>query len=163
MSRMSFRRLVAAALLCSGAAAAHDFHMGIADVSFNAQTGNTEIVHTYTAHDVEALLGNLYQRSFDLSSEDDERVFRRYVERQFYLTSADGQRLHLLWVGLRVDADSIVVYQEIEHVRLSPGARIHNALLIDFLPQQTNTVNVQVDGATTTLMFGDGHLDQQVQ
>lgn len=163
MLRILFRRLPAAALLFSGAAAAHDFHMGIADISFNTQTGNTEIVHTYTAHDVEALLGNLYQRSFDLSSEDDERVFRRYVERQFYLTSADGQRLQLLWMGLRVDADSIVVYQEIEHVRLSPGARIHDALLIDFLPQQTNTVNVQVNAATTTLMFGEGHLDQQVQ
>lgn len=162
---MNVRRIVAAvaaALVCSGAAA-HDFHMGIADVSFNAQTGNTEIVHTYTAHDVEALLANLYQRAFDLASEDDERIFRRYVEKQFYVTAPDGARLPLHWVGLHIDADSIVVYQEIAHTRLAAGTRLHDALLIDFIAQQTNTVNVQTAAGTTTLMFGEGHLDQQVQ
>ncbi len=62
------KALVAAALLlCSAAAFAHRFHAGITDISFNARTGNTEIVHTYMTHDVEALLANLYGRQFDLN------------------------------------------------------------------------------------------------
>ncbi|HEV7814687.1 MAG TPA: DUF6702 family protein [Janthinobacterium sp.] len=152
---------LAAALAMLGAAAgAHDFHMGIADISFNAQTGSTEIVHTYTAHDVEGLLSNLYQRQFDLSREEDERVFRRYVEKQFYLEAPDHARLPLHWVGLKADADSIVVFQEIEHTRLAPATMIHDGLLIDFLPDQKNTVNVQTSTAMQTLVFGADSIEQ---
>ena len=54
---MTFRRAVAlatalAAVLPVGGAAAHDFHMGLADISYNARTGSTEIVHTYTRQEL---------------------------------------------------------------------------------------------------------------
>ena len=67
---MMLRRLrlcVATVLALAGRAAdAHNFHMGIADISYNERTGGTEIVHTYTAHDLATLLTNLYGRQFDL-------------------------------------------------------------------------------------------------
>jgi hypothetical protein len=59
---------------------AHNFHMGIADISYNERTGSTEIVHTYTAHDLATLLTNLYGRQFDLGRADSEAPLRRYVE-----------------------------------------------------------------------------------
>jgi hypothetical protein len=158
---MKFSSTVAlAAALSVGAAAAHDFHMGLADISYNAQTGSTEIVHTYTAHDVEGLLSNLYQRQFDLSREADEAVFRRYVDKQFYLEAPDHKRLPLHWVGLKADADSIVVFQEIEHTRLAPATVIHDGLLIDFLPDQKNTVNVQTTTTMQTLIFAADSIEQ---
>ena len=120
--------------------------MGIADISYNAASGSTEVVHTYTGHDVEALLTNLYQRQFDLGQEDSEAALRRYVEKQFYLVGPDGKRLRLNWVGMKVNADNVVIFQEIEHTRLAPATRIHNQLLIDFLPSQRNTLNVQDSG-----------------
>jgi len=142
-------RLLAASLLAcaSTAAGAHNFHMGIADISYNGASGSTEVVHTYTGHDVEALLTNLYQRQFDLGQEDSEAALRRYVEKQFYLVGPDGKRLRLNWVGMKVNADNVVIFQEIERTRLAPATRIHNGLLIDFLPSQRNTLNVQDNGA----------------
>jgi hypothetical protein len=89
----SLKALIAAALLLGSAAAfAHRFHAGITDISFNARTGNTEIVHTYMAHDVEALLANLYGRQFDLNDPDDQDVLRKYVE-PFWLLGQDKARL----------------------------------------------------------------------
>ncbi|MCC7598262.1 hypothetical protein IGS61_12245 [Janthinobacterium sp. FW305-129] len=148
-------RLLAASLLAcaSMAAGAHNFHMGIADISYNGASGSTEVVHTYTGHDVEALLTNLYQRQFDLGQEDSEAALRRYVEKQFYLVGPDGKRLRLNWVGMKVNADNVVIFQEIEHTRLVPATRIHNQLLIDFLPSQRNTLNVQDSGSIQTLIF----------
>jgi hypothetical protein len=49
---------------------------------------------------------------------------------------------------VKVDADSVVIYQELPSVKLTQGSRIHNALLIDFLPSQKNTINLQTDGTT---------------
>jgi hypothetical protein len=163
MMRMlrQWRLLVAAVLAFAGAAAsAHNFHMGLADISYNERTGSTEIVHTYTAHDLAALLTNLYGRPFDLGQADSEAPLRRYVEKQFVITGPDGKRLPLQWVGVKADADSVVIFQEVPHVRLSKGSHIHNALLIDFLPSQRNTVNVQTDGPLQTLFFDQNSIDQ---
>ena len=146
--------------LASTAAHAHNFHMGIADISYNERTGSTEIVHTYTAHDLSTLLTNLYGRQFDLGQPDSEAPLRRYVEKQFRLEGPHGEPLRVNWVGVKADADTVVILQEIEHVRLAQGTRIHNALLIDFLPSQKNTVNLQTDGPVQTLIFDQSSTDQ---
>ncbi|WP_202414319.1 DUF6702 family protein [Duganella flavida] len=146
--------------LASTMSHAHNFHMGIADISYNERTGSTEIVHTYTAHDLATLLTNLYGRQFDLGRADSEAPLQRYVEKQFTIADKDGKRLPLQWVGVKVDADSVVIFQEIPSVKLTQGSRIHNGLLIDFLPSQKNTVNLQTNGATKTLLFDQSSIDQ---
>jgi len=161
MTLRALRTLALTVLAFAGTVAnAHNFHMGIADISYNDRTGNTEIVHTYTSHDVSTLLTNLYGRSFDLGQADSEQPLRRYVEKQFHLAGADNKRLPLQWVGVKADADSVVIFQEIAGTKLKAGTRIHNALLIDFLPSQKNTVNLQTDGAIQTLIFDQGSIDQ---
>jgi len=146
---MRFKAVFAAALLwCSAAAQAHNFHVGLTEISFNPRTGSTEVVHTYTAHDVEALLMNLYQRHFDLGLEEDQAVFRRYLEKQFRIT-VNGKPLPLQWVGMQANVDSIVVFQEIEKTGLPPGAVLLDGVLTDFLPQQVNNVNVSGPGRPT--------------
>jgi len=152
------------AMLCASAyAAAHNFHMGLADIRFNPRSGNTEIVHTYTAHDVGALLGNLYGRNLDLGNPDSEAPLRRYVERQFYLSDASQRRLPLQWLGIKADADSVSIYQELEGRQLAPGNRIHNTVLIDFQPAQKNTVNVQSDGPVQTFIFDQQHPELELR
>jgi hypothetical protein len=160
---MSVRRILvkaacAAALACACAAAplsaqAHRFHAGIADISFNERTGNTEVVHTYMAHDVEALLANLYQRQFDLSDPDDQAVLRKYLDKQFWLADKAGRRLALHWVGLTVDTDSVTVYQELAATPPDRIETIHDAVLSDFLPDQANTVNFTAGGSLRTFGF----------
>ena len=158
-------RAVLAALLacCCMAAQAHLFHVGITDVSFNPKTGSTEIVHTYMAHDIDALLANLYQRQFDLTQPEDEAILRKYVEKQFWVQAADKTRLPLRWVGLKVDAQSVVIYQEIENTPLSKAALIHDEVLIDFNANQSNTLNVQDNGIIRSLTFDRKKIDQAVR
>jgi hypothetical protein len=160
----NLRLCVATVLALAGTAAhAHNFHMGIADISYNERTGSTEIVHTYTAHDLSTLLTNLYGRQFDLGQPDSEEPLRRYIEKQFYLAGPDRQRLRINWVGVKVDADTVVILQEIGHVRLVQGTRIHNALLTDFLPTQKNTLNLQTDGPVQTLIFDQTSTEQTIR
>jgi hypothetical protein len=155
--------ILAAFLACACALApAHSFHAGLTDISYNARTGSTEVVHTYMTHDVEALLANLYGRSFDLSDPDDQAALRKYVEKQFWLSDKDGKRPPLNWVGLQVDTDSVVVFQEAPETPSGKVAAIHDAVLSDFLPDQLNTVNLTVDGKLRTFGFTSGRLDLAV-
>lgn len=152
-----------AAVLASGAAAAHNYHMGLADIGYNADTGNTEIVHTYTAHDVETLLANLYGRQFDLGLEEDQEALRRYLDKRFVLT-ANGRRLPLRWVGLKASADTVTVYQQIDGAALPAGTVLQNGVLTDFLPGQINTVNVggSAGRAAVTLTFTAAQGEQRL-
>ena len=162
-TRMHARRLLA--LLCAAVclnAAAHRFHAGITDISYNERTGSTEVVHTYMAHDVESLLTALYQRQFDLSDPDDQAVLRRYVEKQFWLADKDGHHLPLGWVGVTVDTDSVVVYQEAIRTPVTHVETIHDAVLSDFLPDQQNTVNLTANGSLRTFGFTSGRTELAV-
>jgi hypothetical protein len=145
------------------AAHAHNFHAGITDVSFNARTGSTEVVHTFMAHDVEALLTNMYQRQFDLSAADDQEVLRKYVEQQFALQDREHHRLPLRWVGMTADAQSVVIYQEAEQTPLAKTASIRDEVMTDFLADQVNTVNINEGGAVRTLTFDGKTAEQPVR
>jgi hypothetical protein len=145
------------------AAQAHNFHAGITEISYNARTGSTEIVHTYMAHDVEALLINMYQRDFDLSQPEDQQLLRKYVEQQFWLAGQDKRKLPVRWVGMTIDAQSVVIYQEAEQTPLSKTALVHDEVMTDFLPDQVNTVNVNDGGKIRTLNFDSKTSDQPVR
>jgi len=163
LSRFLARCAVAAALAGACALApAHRFHAGITDISFNERSGSTEIVHTYMAHDVEALLTNLYQRQFDLSDPDDQAVLRKYVEKQFWLADKDKRRLPLNWVGMTVDAESVTVFQEVPQTPVAKVEIIHDEVLTDFLPDQMNTVNLTVAGGIRTFGFSASHAEYPV-
>lgn len=146
--------------LFSAPASAHLFHVGITDISFNARTGNTEIVHTYMAHDVEALLANLYGRQFDLTDPEDQDVLRKYVEGRFWIAGQDKARLNLRWVGMTADAERVTVFQEIEQTPLWKAGAIHDNVLVDFIPAQVNTVNLNEGNAVRTLTFDRNNQEQ---
>ena len=164
MIRHRFKALFAAALFClSAAAGAHRFHMGITEVAYNERTRSTEIVHTYMAHDVEALLMNMYGRQFDLGDPDDQAVLRKYVEGRFWLTGQDKARLPVRWVGMTADSQSVIIYQELENAPLSKTAAIHQGVLMDFLPDQVNTVNLNEAGTVRSLTFTQATVEQPTQ
>jgi hypothetical protein len=152
--------LAASLALCCAAAQAHQYHFGIMDISFNKKTGSTEVVHTYQADDIAALLQNLYQRQFDLTQPEDEAVLRKYIEKKFWIEAADKRRLPLNWVGLKAGAETVEIYQEIENTPLSRAALIHDEVLIDFVAAQANTVNLNDDGKIRSLSFERQKIDQ---
>ncbi|MTV54581.1 hypothetical protein GM672_17775 [Massilia buxea] len=162
MPRLASLAACAVLVLGTGAAQAHNYHMGMADIGFNAATGRTEIVHTYTAHDIEALLANLYGRQFDLGLEEDQHVLRRYIEKQFAILAA-GKPLALEWVGIKASADTVTVFQQFD-AALPPGAMLRDAVLTDFMPRQVNTVNIGANAgrAATTLTFTATRREQQL-
>ncbi len=160
-TKAAFRLWLGTALLClCTAAAAHRFHAAITDISINARTGNTEIIHTLMAHDVEALLTQRHQRRFDMAGAEDERLLRQYIEQQFYIATPGGRRLPLQWVGIKVDAESVIIYQETSASAVQKGVLIHNSMLIDVLHDQSNTVNLTTHGKVRTWLFGRKHIEQ---
>lgn len=148
-------------LSLSATAAAHRFHTGITELAYNPRSNSTEIVHTYMAHDIENLLMNIYGRPFDLGDPEDQEVLRKYVESRFWLEDKSGARLPVRWVGMQANPENILIYQELENAPLSKTATIHQGVLIDFLPDQVNTVNLNEAGKIRSLTFTQSNLEQE--
>lgn len=158
-----FKFSIALALLFGIATAhAHRFHAGMTDVSMNANTGNTEIVHSFMTHDIEALLDNLYQRPFDLSDEEDLEIFRRYFEQHFTIHNAENKPYAIKWIGVQVSPQKFTIFQEIEQVQLQAGSVIRASALTDFLSDQVNTLNVQYKNKLHTLSFHRKQVEQSL-
>ena len=154
MKRLGARLLLAAALCGAGASAsAHRFHAGLADIVFNQQSGSVEVVHTYMAHDLDALLAAQEGRPIDLTKPEAEALLRKYVEARFYLLDQNQARLPLQWVGITVGIDTVIIYRELPATPLASIARVHDEVLMDVMPRQANTVNITRDGATVSLAF----------
>jgi hypothetical protein len=158
-------RFALAALLsvASAAAHAHRFHAGIADLSFNQNSGSIEVVHTYMAHDIEALLATLAGRALELAEPEAEALLRSYLEQRFYLLAADGKRLPLAWLGMTAGVDNVVVYQELRDTPPARLARVHNEVLLDVLPRQVNTVNLRAGTLAGSLTFDAKTVERRVR
>jgi hypothetical protein len=162
-SRFRLGRTVALVglLFCHmGAAYAHRFHFANTEMSVNARTSNTEIVHTLMTHDVTALLESRYQRQIDLSNVADVALLQQYIERHFYLLSRTNSVIPIKWLGATVNPDTISVFQEIEGQGLTAIQTIHQAVLLDFIEDQINTVNVIMADNIKTLTFDQEHPEQ---
>lgn len=162
MRRRGLRGTLAALLLCAGQAAlAHSFHLGMTDIAVNPRSGNTEIVHTFMLHDIEARLAELHQRPLDLAQPADEALLRAYIERQFSIAPARRGRLPLRWVGISANTESLTIYQEIAGAPIAADTAITNAVLLDYLPDQSNTLNLKLKGPLKSLLF-DRRLSRQL-
>lgn len=164
MKRLALRLTVAALLACAGTGAlAHRFHTGITDLSHNARTDSVEVVHTLMAHDIDALLAMRGRRPVDVAEADGEALLRAYMDEHFYLLGADGKRLPLKWIGLRAGVESVIVFQELERSSLASVARVHNDILADFLPNQSNTVNIRTGSEIRSQSFTHKNSDQALK
>lgn len=158
------RSILAAALMCaSSSVLAHSFNFGITDITVNPRSGNTEVVHTYMLHDIEARLAALHQRPFDFSRAADEALLRAYVEQQFSIESARKIRLPLKWIGISATTGSLMIYQEIEGAVIAANSTITDAVLLDYLPNQSNTVNLRFKGQVKSLLFDKSITKQLVR
>ena len=132
---------------------AHQQKEAITQVLFNSRTGNVEVMHRFVLHDAEHAVGKLFDGAADLIRSDADRArFAQYVNGRFAI-SADGTELVLVPVGSEIDGRYLWIYAEAPiPVDAHQLTVVHQALR-DLWPEQSNLVNIERDGAITTLLF----------
>jgi len=131
---------------------AHKYFFGLTDLSVNPSNQHIEIIHQFTAHDVENAIAELKQEHFSVAHADYELYLQHYVEQRFAL-SHTKQPLVLDWVGFELVKDKLVIYQEVAFENNLIGLVVKNALLVDTYAKQINTLNYQDTAIKGTLTF----------
>lgn len=133
---------------------AHQQPEALTTISYNPNTGSTEIVHQLHAHDAERVLENLPEsEKASIDSLEGQARLALYVEERFELADQNGNRLaNIKLIGAELEGDTLYAYQEYGKA-IPRNIRIRNDILRDILPSQVNTVNVHTEAGIQTLVF----------
>ena len=140
--------------LWQSAGFAHQMQVAMTTISFKAASGTIEVIHRFYTHDTEQVLTELSGKQVDLVGDGDmQRQFGRYVSEHFQLTDQATGQLPLSLVGVELEGDFIWVYQETAIPAQLRELTVLNSALLDILPNQVNTVNVECGDVVSTLVF----------
>ncbi|MFC1797414.1 DUF6702 family protein [Pseudomonadota bacterium] len=157
VSPMRVLSIVLIAVICAPmTASAHQLQVAISTVRFIPRTATIEIIHRFYSHDAEHALSSMAGRRVDILRDDEQQqAFGRYLSVHFQLRDQGEKAVPLSLVGVELDGDFIWVYQETPFPGELTGLTISNSALLDEIPGQVNTVNVECADDLETLQFSE--------
>jgi len=133
---------------------AHQLQAALTTVNFSARTDSIEVIHRFYVHDAEHAMSTISGRRVDIMlDESTQQQFGKYVSEKFQLLDQDNKNLLLTLVGIELDGDFIWAYQEGPFPGRLSSLVVVNSALLDVLPEQVNTVNVECGKNLSTLEF----------
>ncbi len=121
---------------------AHTYFFGLSELSLNSQNKHIEVIHQFTAHDIENAIAEIKQITFSTEHPKYDQYIQGYFEEHFTLKQKK-QTLKLNWIGFEVKYGKIFVYQESTNKHRLANLTIKNSILIDTYTKQINTLNYQ--------------------
>ena len=124
-------------------------------------SGNTPhlitLTHKVNLRDLNAIVSYELNDYHELSEFfGDERWIKNYWKQNFYLISANQTPLALTWQGIKIEGDSLWVFQEYDGAATDlEGASLHNKLIAGLYEQQFNQVQLSIESHQTELIFNE--------
>ncbi|GLX78057.1 hypothetical protein tinsulaeT_13970 [Thalassotalea insulae] len=131
---------------------AHKYFFGLTEMSVNPRTNNIEIIHQFTAHDLENVIAETRQEHFSPEHASYEDYIQHYFNQHFQLKFKQ-QAIPLTWIGLEIVNGQMFIYQEAVFQNNLAGLVVKNDLLVDTYYKQVNTVNYQDSVLSGSLTF----------
>lgn len=139
-------------------ATAHDYHVSVADVRFNAKTQMLEIALRVFTDDLENALTQRQKKTVKFSqSEEVKQQIHAYLQDRLQLKDAAGKIFPIKLLGYEEEDDAVWMYIEASvQAKTLPKLRIKNAVLTELFDDQMNMVNFEVNGRKTSVILNQG-------
>ncbi|MBL0709958.1 MAG: hypothetical protein JJV99_02910 [Colwellia sp.] len=121
---------------------AHTYFFGLSELNLNSQNKHIEVIHQFTAHDIENAIAEIKQINFSTEHPKYDQYIQDYFEKHFTLKQKK-QAVKLSWIGFEVKHGKIFVYQESTNKNYLANLVIKNTILVDTYTKQTNILNHQ--------------------
>jgi hypothetical protein len=121
---------------------AHKYFFGLTELSVNPKKQTIEIIHQFTAHDLENAIAEQKQEHFSPEHPKYDLYIKNYFDNHFQL-DFHQKNIELVWLGLELIKGKVIIYQEAPFQNKLAGLMVKNDLLVDTYSKQVNTVNYQ--------------------
>ena len=123
-------------------AAAHTYFFGVSELNINPESNHIEVIHQFTAHDIENTIAEIKQISFSAEHPQYDKLVQWYIEQHFTLEQKN-KIVNMNWIGFEIKRGQLFAYQEsISKYHLN-NLVVKNTILINTYVEQINTVNYQ--------------------
>lgn len=126
----------------AASAAAHTYFFGMTDINLNEQSKHIEIIHQFTAHDIENAIAETKQEHFSPEHPKYDQYIKAYFEEHF-VVKRKNKAIKLNWLGFEMKRGQLFVYQESMQRNFLANLMVNNTILTNTYPKQINTVNYQ--------------------
>ncbi|MCW8831939.1 MAG: hypothetical protein OQK09_14445 [Colwellia sp.] len=123
-------------------AAAHTYFFGVSELNYNSKSKHIEIIHQFTAHDIENTIAEIKQIHFSAEHPSYDKYIQAYFEKHFMLEQ-NNKAIKLNWIGFEIRRGQIFAYQESNSANFLADLVVKNTILVDTYTKQINTVNYQ--------------------
>jgi hypothetical protein len=151
-------------MACAANAAAHPFHVSIAEGEWNAETKRLEVSLRVSPEDLEAALTKQAKERVRLEEMEnvDEQIAAYLQEHFCFRKNADEEPLKLKWTGKEITTKAAWLYFELEAPDGVDGLELTNNILVDEEETQINTVVLRQGKQKTTLRFDKKRTEETV-
>jgi hypothetical protein len=126
----------------AASAAAHTYFFGVSELNLNNTNKHIEIIHQFTAHDIENTIAENKQTHFSPEHPKYDLYIQEYFEKHFTLKHTNN-KVKLHWLGFEIKRGQIFAYQESLSANTLDNLVVKNTILIDTYAKQINTLNYQ--------------------
>lgn len=142
-------------------AAAHTYFFGVSDLTINEQSKHIQVIHQFTAHDIENTIAEIKQVHFSPEHPLYDKFIQGYIEKHFIL-ERDNEVVKMNWIGFEIQRGQLFAYQESASKSFLANLVVKNTILVDTYAKQVNTVNYQDLGSTDKIQ-GSLTFDQSLK
>ena len=158
-----FNKVLLSVLLVGVAAttAAHTYYFGVTDLKLNKSSKHIEVIHQFTAHDIENTIAEIRQVNFSPEHPQYDGFIQSYIEKHFSL-QRDNKNIKMNWIGFEIKRGQLFAYQESATENFLTNLVVKNTILVDTYAKQVNTVNYQ-DLSSTNKVQGSLTFDHSLK
>ena len=138
---------------------AHRFYASFSQIDMQSEKGTIEITHRLFTHDIEDLLIRYQGGAGELDNDVIEKFLQDYIIQAFAIYNPQGESIPLNWIAVEITLNDIFVYQEAPLEKNQQTLIIANRILMDLFDDQSNTVNLKLDGKVKSHTF---HKDSEL-
>lgn len=163
LSNFSLNSILLSVILVGVAvpAAAHTYFFGFTELNINSKSKHIEVIHQFTAHDIENAIAEIKQVSFSPEHPQYDDFIKNYIEKRFVLEQ-NNHIVKMSWIGVEVKKGQLFAYQESFSESYLTNLLVKNTILVDTYVKQVNTVNYQ-DRSSANKIEGSLTFDQSVK
>jgi hypothetical protein len=143
------KRLVFFCIIVLGFSFAHPFYLSVTDLKYNTKEKAIQASVKVFVNDLEAALKKISKKPVDLINPKDtaqtNKLLAAYLATHFNL-KLNGEPKTFDFIGFELEQEAIWLFVEFKKCNLPKKVEIENAVLYDFIKDQTNIVNMEVNG-----------------
>ena len=133
----------------------HKYHVALYQINYASEKKMLQVTSRIHIDDLQKALEKKYNKKIYLVNENnssEELLLKEYVSNRFFI-KVNGQLKSLNFLSKEIDGDELICYWNIKGISKINTLEVNNTLLIEYISDQQNMINVTVSGEKKSFLL----------